>query len=149
MTWGCTGQLPRRWGRPVGPGAMYPSVRVEVTGRQAVVVRPVGDVDYSSLEPLREALLDARIAGVRDIIVDLGEVGFLDSQGLAVILFAHQRQRSLGGRLILRNPSEDVTRLLRVTNVAHIIDVESASGQSGPTFPRGGEQVSRSSPARG
>ncbi len=128
---------------------MYPSVRVEVTGRQAVVVRPVGDVDYSSLEPLREALLDARVAGVRDIIVDLGEVGFLDSQGLAVILFAHQRQRSVGGRLILRNPSEEITRLLRVTHVVHVIDVESASSRGGPAVPHGGRQVPRSLRARG
>ncbi|WP_250285018.1 MULTISPECIES: STAS domain-containing protein [unclassified Frankia] len=120
---------------------MYPSVRVEVSGRQAMVVRPIGDVDYSSLEPLREALLDARIAGARDIIVDLAEVSFMDSQGLAVILFAHQRQRSVGGRLILRSPSEEITRLLRVTNVAHVIDVESANSQRGPAAPHPGEHA--------
>ncbi|MCK9894762.1 STAS domain-containing protein [Frankia sp. AgB32] len=103
---------------------MEPSVRVEVTGRDAIIVHPVGEIDYSSLDPLREALLDARIAGVRDIIVDLTEVSFLDSQGLAVILFAHQRQRSAGGRLALRNPNEDARRLLTVTNLSTVIHVD-------------------------
>ncbi len=103
---------------------MEPSVRVEVTGREAIIVHPVGEIDYSSLDPLREALLDARIAGVRDIIVDLTEVSFLDSQGLAVILYAHQRQRSAGGRLVLRNPNDNARRLLTVTNLSTVIDVE-------------------------
>ncbi|SNQ50016.1 Anti-anti-sigma factor [Frankia canadensis] len=112
---------------------MEPSVRVEVTGRDAIVVHPVGDIDYSSLDPLREALLDARVAGVRDIVVDLAEVSFLDSQGLAVILFAHQRQRSAGGRLALRNLNEDGYRLLTVTNLTSVIDVD----QGGPATASG------------
>jgi anti-anti-sigma factor len=103
---------------------MYPSVRVEVADERSVTVHPSGDIDYSSLEPLRQALLDARVAGVRDIIVDLTEVSFLDSQGLAVILFAHQRQRSVGGRLVLRDPSRDTLRLLHVTNLNNVIEVE-------------------------
>ncbi|WP_066066018.1 STAS domain-containing protein [Frankia sp. EI5c] len=106
---------------------MVPSVRVEVTGRDAVVVHPEGEIDYSSLEPLREALLDARIAGVREIVVDLREVTFLDSQGLAVILYAHQRQRSAGGRLVLRNLNENAYRLLAVTNLTTVIDVDHGS----------------------
>jgi stage II sporulation protein AA (anti-sigma F factor antagonist) len=106
------------------------SVHVEVSNRDAVVVHPVGEVDYSSLDPLREALLDARVAGVRQIVVDLAEVTFLDSQGLAVILFAHQRQRSVGGNLVLRDPGADVRRLMHVTNLGPVIDVEQSSSQS-------------------
>ncbi|ABW15522.1 anti-sigma-factor antagonist [Parafrankia sp. EAN1pec] len=141
---------PREAGRPCFPprtvvsadsGAMVPSVRVEVTGRDAVVVHPVGEIDYSSLEPLREALLDARIAGVREIVVDLEQVSFLDSQGLAVILYAHQRQRSAGGRLILRNLNENTYRLLDVTNLTTVIDVDHGSA----AVPNG----TRASGARG
>lgn len=119
-------------------GVMGPSVRVEVTGRDAIVVHPVGEIDYSSLEPLREALLDARIAGVREIVVDLGEVTFLDSQGLAVILYAHQRQRSAGGRLVLRNLNQETHRLLDVTNLSSVIEVEDGDRrQSGVPSRRG------------
>lgn len=107
---------------------MEPSVRVEVLGRDAIVVHPVGEIDYSSLEPLRESLLDARIAGVKQIVVDLHEVSFLDSQGLAVILYAHQRQRSAGGRLVLRNLNENTYRLLHVTNLSSVIDVDHGEG---------------------
>jgi len=107
---------------------MDQTVRVEVTGSDAIVVHPAGEIDYSSLDPLRESLLDARIAGVKEIVVDLGEVSFLDSQGLAVILYAHQRQRSAGGRLVLRNLNENAYRLLHVTNLSSVIDVDHGEG---------------------
>jgi stage II sporulation protein AA (anti-sigma F factor antagonist) len=104
-------------------------VGVEVTGPHAIVVRPVGDIDYSTLEPLRDAFIDARMARVREIVVDLADVGFLDSQGLAVILYAHRRQRSSGGRLILRNLNDLARRLLHVTNLTAVLDVEGDMGE--------------------
>ena len=116
-------------------------VSVEVTGPNAIVIRPEGDIDYSSLDPLREALMDARMAGVREIVVDFADVGFLDSQGLAVILYAHRRQRSSGGRLILRNLNDTARRLLHVTNLTAVLDVEGGIGEppaaSAVTGPRG------------
>nr|WP_241841822.1 STAS domain-containing protein [Pseudofrankia sp. BMG5.36] len=104
-------------------------LRVEVTGPHAIVIWPEGDVDYSCLDPLREALVDARMAGVREIVVDFTDVGFLDSQGLAVILYAHRRQRSSGGRLILRNLNDTARRLLHVTNLTTVLDVEGGVGE--------------------
>lgn len=104
-------------------------VSVEVTGPQAIVVRPEGDIDYSSLEPLRQAFMDARVAGVREIVLDFAGVGFLDSQGLAVILYAHRRQRSVGGRLVLRNINESARRLLHVTNLTGVLEVEGGVGE--------------------
>jgi stage II sporulation protein AA (anti-sigma F factor antagonist) len=121
-------------------GAMILRVSVEVTGPHAIVIRPEGDIDYSSLDPLREALMDARMAGVREIVVDLADVGFLDSQGLAVILSAHRRQRAGGGRLILRNLNDTARRLLHVTNLTAVLDVEGGIGEpptaSAVTGPR-------------
>lgn len=115
---------------------MEPCISVEVIAREAIVVHPVGDIDYSSLDPL----LDARVAGVRDIVVDLAQVSFLDSQGLAVILFAHQRQRSAGGRLALRNLNEDTYRLLHVTHLTSVIEIDhgGATVASGLATRRGG-----------
>lgn len=103
---------------------MFPNVRVDVTGQRALTVHLSGDIDYSSRDVLRETLLDARLAGARDIIVDLSAVTFLDSASLAVILFAHQRMRSMGCRLVLRHAGPDVLRLLDVTNVADLIEVD-------------------------
>jgi len=121
-------------------GAMILRVSVEVTGPHAIVIRPEGDIDYSSLDPLREALMDARMAGVREIAVDFADVGFLDSQGLAVILYAHRRQRASGGRLVLRNLNDMARRLLHVTNLTAVLDVEGGIGEpptaSAVTGPR-------------
>jgi anti-anti-sigma factor len=108
---------------------MILKVSVEVTGPHAIVIRPAGDIDYSSLEPLRDSFMDARMAGVREIVVDLADVDFLDSQGLAVILYAHRRQRSSGGRLVLRNLNDMARRLLHVTNLTAVLEVEGGVGE--------------------
>ena len=116
---------------------MFPNVRVEVTGPGVVTVHLSGDIDYSSRDCLRETLLEARLAGARQIIVDLSAVTFLDSEGLAVILFAHQRMRSSGGSLVLRHANPAVLRLLDVTNIADVIEVDDP-GPRRPALSRAG-----------
>ncbi len=116
---------------------MFPSVRVEVTGRRAVAVYLSGDISHSSRDSLRRTLLDARLAGVREIVVDLSAVTFLDSESLAVILFAHQRMRSSGGSLVLRHAGPGVLRLLDITNVADVIEVDDP-GPRPPALSRAG-----------
>jgi stage II sporulation protein AA (anti-sigma F factor antagonist) len=119
---------------------MLSNVRVEVTGRRAVTVYLSGEIDHSSRDSLRETLLDARLAGVREIFVDLSAVTVLDSESLAVIFFAHQRMRSAGGRLVLRHAGPGVLRLLDVTNVADLIEVDDP-GPRPPVLARAGSGV--------
>jgi anti-anti-sigma factor len=90
--------------------------------RAVLTVR--GELDaYSApgLEDQVTRLLGDRVA---DVVLDLSETGFLDSSGLRAILTAQRRLGESNGRLVLRAPSEPVTRLLEITGLTDHFIVE-------------------------
>lgn len=87
------------------------------------VVEVDGEVDISSERQLR-----AYLAGVVErqpplVIVDLARVGFLDSTGLGLLVWAFKRTQSTGGRLCLAAPQAPVLKLLDLTSLDRLISV--------------------------
>ena len=98
--------------------------------RSTVTPRPGGwkiggEIDASTAPALVEALATRRpdIAG-KHLVVDLSEVGFIDSSGLAALLDARGRLAADGGMLILRRPSRCVVRLLDITHLQRAFRIE-------------------------
>jgi anti-sigma B factor antagonist len=83
----------------------------------ATVLAVIGELDLSSSGELEEALaqLDGSDTGL--VILDLREVDFMDSAGLAVIVRAHQRAESAGRPFGVVQGSAQVRRLLSLTGV--------------------------------
>jgi anti-anti-sigma factor len=79
-----------------------------------VVLRVSGTIDYLNAGEVRDAV---RRAGTDCVVLDLAEVAFVDSTGLAMLLAADQQVRGRGGRLRLAGPGEQLTRLLHTTNL--------------------------------
>lgn len=59
-----------------------------------VVVVPHGEIDIATVDGVRAALRDT---GDADVVLDLRDVGFLDTSGLAAII-GHQREATAAGR---------------------------------------------------
>lgn len=87
-----------------------------------VVVAIRGDVDIATAAELRNRLTDA-VEGHRAVVVDLGEVGFMDSTGLGVLVALHTRAVKLGGNLVIARPQKIVRNALRLVQVDTVIDV--------------------------
>jgi anti-sigma B factor antagonist len=83
------------------------------------VIRARGEVDLSSVDALRGALVAARDERVATL-VDLAEVGFMDSTGLHLLLDAALDAQTDGWSLSFR-PSRQVLRLLDVTGTADVL----------------------------
>jgi anti-sigma B factor antagonist len=70
--------------------------------------------------------------GHRRIILDLGAVAFIDSQGLGALISALKTLRSEGGDLKLVNVPEPVESVLSITKLARVFEthaeVEAALG---------------------
>lgn len=66
-----------------------------------VVVRVVGEIDYSNSAELRVALIAAAQTDPGKVIVDLAGVGYMDSSGVATLVEAVQALKSGSGQLIL------------------------------------------------
>lgn len=79
------------------------------------VASVAGELDVATAPKLREQLL----AGIAEhgprLVLDLSDVGFLDSTGLGVIVGVLKRVRSLGGDLRLVCPGENVRRVFEIT----------------------------------
>ena len=93
------------------------------TNGQAVV-RVQGEIDLYTAPQLWETL-DAAIAGTpHELVIDLSDVTFLDSSGLAVLVRAHKRLRPIAGSVVIRGAAEQVRMTLDVTKLTSLLTVD-------------------------
>lgn len=83
------------------------------------IVRLSGAIDLTSAPELRGVLDDAIERGAERIVLDVAEVDFIDSSGLAVIALVAERL----GNVELRHPIAIVRRIIEVTGLSAIIEV--------------------------
>ena len=62
-------------------------------------------------------------AGIANAVVDLSDVPYLDSTGLAFVVEIHKSLASRGGQLFLANAKRRVGEVLRMTRIDEIIPV--------------------------
>ena len=77
------------------------------------VVKAGGEIDLSNIDELRSAF-DAAIArSPKAFIIDLRDITYIDSAGLAVVISAYRRVSKAGGVLgVVRPDSQAVRRVL-------------------------------------
>ena len=93
-------------------------------GPAVVVVEVVGDLDLSSVARVRETLHDALSVKPGRLVVDLERCAFVDASALAMLLDVHRRAWRSGGVLTLRACSPRVLRLLSLTGLRRVFDLE-------------------------
>ncbi|OGO13830.1 MAG: hypothetical protein A2Z66_08985 [Chloroflexi bacterium RBG_13_66_10] len=106
-------------------------------GRPAIV-RPVGPVDVDTASTLRDTLRQMAEEGGESVIVDLGEVEFIDSSGLSALVSGLKALRAKGGMLSLSRAHPQALTALRLTMLDRVFPIfptiEEAVKQ-GPTIP--------------
>ena len=97
-------------------------VRVE---EGAAVVALDGDIDLANTADIEhgvERVLEAN--PVSTLVLDLADVDFMDSTGLRMLWDIRQKAQDVSAKLILRTPSDPVLRLLRLTGMHRIFQIE-------------------------
>lgn len=105
-------------------GGMYSS-NVNRAGEAARLVCS-GSIDAETSPDFDRDLTALREAGVREILVDLKEVEFLNSSGIGAIIKARRRIGE-GGRVCVVNPSAFVRRVLEVSELFNMLYLEENS----------------------
>ena len=99
-----------------------PRFSVDVRARdEAVDVRLAGDLDMAAtfrLEPELDRLLDA---GVREIVLDLGGVNFVDSSGLGLLVATYDRARGTHTRMALVSPRPEIRRVFQIAGLDDVL----------------------------
>ncbi len=84
-----------------------------------------GDLDPATAPGLEQALASlAADPAVERVVLDLGGLGFLDSSGLRVFVTAREALLARGADLALHRPSRNIRRLLDITGLGEVIEVE-------------------------
>jgi len=73
---------------------------------------------------LREIVLDLVNKGSKKIILNLGEVQYVDSSGIGELVRTHTTVRNQGGHLRLVNLNQRVNDLLQMTRLSAVFDIE-------------------------
>jgi len=107
---------------------MLAEVTTDADGHRLLLA---GDVDCRSTDRLRSALaelLDATDPLLDDglVVVDMGAVESVDVTALRVLAAASCRAGTRGRRVVLRSPRPAVRRLLHLTHLIRVVELEPA-----------------------
>jgi len=97
-------------------------VSEDADGRTLVAVS--GEVDVYTAPRLRDCLYDLIGDGKMQLVIDFGDMDFIDSTGLGVLVGALKRLRQAGGDLALRSPSRATYKILEITGLTKVFTVE-------------------------
>jgi anti-sigma B factor antagonist len=102
-------------------------------GAKAHVVAVTGELDLFTAPTFKQRVMAPIAAGIDQLVVDLTGATFVDSSSLGVLIGAHRRLRSRGGRLVVACDSEPIVKTFRLTgldSVFRLVDsVEAALGE--------------------
>ena len=98
-------------------------VRIDSQQHQALV-QIVGDLDISTVPKVKAQLTDLLEAGdTRDFLLDLTEVGHVDSTGLGFLVWVRQRATERKGRLLLCGQNAHLRKLLTLTGLISLFEL--------------------------
>ena len=88
------------------------------------VLRPSGELDLATAEPFRRELQTVLADEPPELVIDLADVTFLDSSGIAVLASALKAQRAREAGLAVINPQPIVQRALELVGLDILIAPE-------------------------
>ena len=94
-----------------------------------------GEVDMMTA-PIFGAIVNAVVdQGHGMVVIDASAIEFMDAAGLRVLVTAHNQLLTTGHRLVVRAPTDVLTKLLQISRVAELVWVEPALIGAMPLAP--------------
>lgn len=89
----------------------------------ATVVGLPNNIVYKNAEIVKNQLFALIENGLHKLCLNLNDVSFIDSSGLAVLVAAFKEARRNGGKLALLKPQQNTVMLLELTRLDELFDV--------------------------
>lgn len=102
--------------------SLDPSPSLRIDEQPDGVIYLSGELDMASAPQLKSVLQRLIDTGTSQVILDAANLSFCDSTGLGVFVWAHQTLPA-DAALVLRNPTERLEQLLRMTHLDHAFDI--------------------------
>lgn len=90
----------------------------------AVVLRPQGEIDLSRSPSLRTEIFQAQRERPPRLVIDLSDVPYMDSSGVATLVEALQNSRKQGSALVLCGLGEKVRSIFEIARLDTVFRIE-------------------------
>lgn len=94
---------------------------MEPRGNGVAVAHFAGRLDFGASADARTCFADAVAGGHPKLVVDLGDVQFIDSAGLGALISGMRVSRQAGGDLRIARANEQATTLLSLTSLDQVL----------------------------
>lgn len=81
-----------------------------------------GDLTVDQVDEFRRAALDRLAAQIRDFVLDIGGMEFVDSKGLEAFLWLQDQCAERLGQIRFATPTETVAKIFEITRLAPRLD---------------------------
>ena len=88
-----------------------------------IVAKARGEIDLIRSPQLRTELMQMLDKGVARLVIDLTEVPFMDSSGVATLVEALQVQRKKGNKLVLCNMQQKVRSIFEIARLDMVFTI--------------------------
>lgn len=103
------------------------TVRTSLDGRKLSLYLS-GELDHhAAREAMREIEEKIDILLPRDCVLDMSNLTFMDSSGIAVVLKTHRRMNEIGGRIWVENVPKQPMKVLDASGIERIIKISALS----------------------
>ncbi len=104
-------------------------VRTEQDG-DVCVMSLAGEVDVYTAPQLKEHIVSALDDGCVRILIDMENVGFIDSSGLGVLVGGLRRARERSGAIRIVCTKENVLKIFRITGLDKVFPIFDAASEA-------------------
>lgn len=87
------------------------------------IIKPIGEIDLSRAPSLRHHLNEAQAAKPGTLVIDLAEVPYMDSSGVATLVEAMQIARRNKSRIILCSMQERVKSIFEIARLDAVFTI--------------------------
>lgn len=98
------------------------ALTVEERAGGEVAIRIEGCLDMMTSTAAREAIFSATVARPSVLIVEMDQVTYIDTAGIAILIETLHRVRTYGGKLLLPDPSATVQEVLSLSRLTAVFD---------------------------
>lgn len=91
------------------------------------VIRVKGEVDLYSSPELREAITEAVPKAAKEVVVDLSEVPYMDSSGVATLVEGFRSAKAKNSGFVLLSPSNQVLKVLQLSKLDAVFEIRNGS----------------------
>ncbi len=99
--------------------------RTNIVDSDEVVISPVGNIDFSNSQDLKDQLLELFEQDYQKVVMDFSEVESIDSSGLGKLLLFHKKLKEKEGTLVIKNVESDyIKNMFEMIHLNKVIEIE-------------------------